>query len=207
VLTVLLRGRAAQDLSEALVRLVGDERQRALRAIALGWTPYATVDKVELSSSEGSSQVAIRAEITAVAYAQVQGQKPETRTWVLPGIDPVHVVFPRPYVSTLTSSYASLASRQSALAIHQATQYRVRRRIELPQSTKILRVPSRFEGKGPLLAASRKTHVTGTILEEDFTLDVATGTVAKERYDEFTAAAQRTDDAFRTSIRVKLSGP
>src|SRR5207244_611550 len=30
VLTVLLRGRAAQDLAEALVRLVGNERQRAL---------------------------------------------------------------------------------------------------------------------------------------------------------------------------------
>ena len=52
-ITVLLRGHSAQDLAEALVRLVGLERQRALRGIALGWVPFATVEKVELSSSEG----------------------------------------------------------------------------------------------------------------------------------------------------------
>src|SRR4029453_12049736 len=72
-LTVLLRGRSAQDLAEALVRLVGNDRQRALRGIALAWVPFATVEKVELSSTEGSWQVAIRAELTPPAYAQGGG--------------------------------------------------------------------------------------------------------------------------------------
>ena len=66
-LTVLLRGRAAQQISEAMLRLVGFERERALFGIALGWVPFATVEKVELSSTEGSWQIAIRAELDAPA--------------------------------------------------------------------------------------------------------------------------------------------
>lgn len=202
-ITVLLRGRTAQDLAEALVRLVGLERQRALRGIALGWVPFATVEKVELSSSEGSWQVAMRAELTAPAYAQVEGTKPESRTWVLPGMDPVHYVFPRPFVTTLSSTYASQAARESALAINHATQYHVRRRIELPAKAQITRLPGPFEGKGPLINASRKISVNGTSIEEDFTLDVTTGTVPRDKYDAFVSATHHADDAFRASTRVK----
>lgn len=204
-MTVLLRGHTAQDLAEALVRLTGLERQRALRGIALGWVPFATVEKVELSSSEGSWQVAIRADLTAPAYAQVEGTKPETRTWILPGMDPVHYLFPRPFVTTLSSTYASQAARESALAINHATQYHVRRRVELPTTAKIMKLPGPFEGKGPLLTASRKISVAGSSIEEDFTLDVTTGTVPLERYDEFVAAAHQADDAFRASTRAKPS--
>lgn len=207
VLTVLLRGRSAQDLAEALVRLVGNERQRALRGIALAWVPYATVEKVELSSSEGSWQVAIRAELTVPAYAQVEGQKAGSRTWILPGIDPVHYVFPRPYVSTLSSTYAGQGARENALAINHASQYHVRRRVDLPAKAQISRLPGPFEGKGPLLAAQRKISVAGQTIEEDFILDVTTGTVPRERYDDFVAEAHRTDDAFRASTRVKPPAP
>ncbi len=206
-MTVLLRGHTAQNLAEALVRLVGLERQRALRGIALGWVPFATVDKVELSSSEGSWQVAMRAELTAPAYAQLEGTKPETRTWVLPGMDPVHYVFPRPFVTTLSSTYASQAARESALAINHATQYHVRRRVELPAKAQISRVPGPFDEKGPLLGASRKITVNGTSIEEDFTLDVTTGTVPKEKYDAFVGSARHADDAFRASTRVRPPRP
>ncbi|HVH47962.1 MAG TPA: hypothetical protein VM925_36760, partial [Labilithrix sp.] len=206
-ITVLLRGHTAQDLAEALVRLVGLERQRALRGIALGWVPFATVEKVELSSSEGSWQVAMRADLTAPAYAQLEGTKPESRVWVLPGMDPVHYVFPRPYVTSLSSTYASQAARESALAINRATQYHVRRRIELPGKAKIARLPGPFEGKGPLLTASRQIAVAGTSIEEDFTLDVTTGTVPREKYESFVAATHHTDDAFRASTRVKPPTP
>lgn len=202
-ITVLLRGHTAQDLAEALVRLVGLERQRALRGIALGWVPFATVEKVELSSSEGSWQVAMRADLTAPGYAQLEGIKPEARVWVLPGMDPVHYVFPRPFVTTLSSTYASQAARESALAINQATQYHVRRRVELPPKAQIARLPGPFEGRGPLLSASRKISVSGTSIEEDFTLDVATGTVPRDKYDAFVTSAHSTDDAFRASTRVK----
>ncbi len=206
-LTVLLRGRSAQDVAEALVRIVGLERQRALRGIALAWVPFATVEKVELSSSEGSWQIAIRAELTAPAYAQIEGQKPGSRSWILPGIDPVHYVFPRPYVSTLGSTYASVGARQNALAINHATQYHVRRRVELPAKASIVRLPGPFDGKGPLLAAQRKASVNGVTIEEDFTLDVTTGTVPRDRYDEFVGQVHRTDDAFRASTRVKPPTP
>ncbi len=202
-MTVLLRGRSAQDLAEALVRLVGLERQRALRGIALGWIPYATVEKVELSSSEGSWQVAIRADLTAPAYAQVEGTKPGSKTWILPGMDPVHYVFPRPYVTSLSATYATHGARESALAINHATQYHVRRRVDLPAKAQIVRLPGPFDGKGPLLSATRKIAVNGTSIEEDFTLDVTTGTIAKDRYDEFVAETHKTDDAFRASTRVK----
>jgi hypothetical protein len=202
-LTVLLRGRSAQDLAEALVRLVGLERQRALRGIALGWVPFATVEKVELSSSEGSWQVAIRAELTAPAYAQIEGTKAGARTWVLPGIDPIHYVFPRPYVTTLGSTYASHGARENALAINHATQYHVRRRVDLPPKAAIARLPGAFDGKGPLLAAKRTISVAGSTIEEDFTLDVNTGTVARDKYDDFVTQAHRADDAFRASIQVK----
>lgn len=207
VLTVLLRGRSAQDLAEALVRLVGNERQRALRGIALAWVPFATVEKVELSSTEGSWQVAIRAELTAPAYAQIEGTKPATRSWVLPGIDPIHYVFPRPYVTTLSAAYASQSARESALAISHATQYHVRRRVELPAKAKITRLPGPFEGKGPLLSAQRKIAVAGNTIEEDFTLEVTTGTIPKDHYDAFVTETHRTDDAFRASTHVKPPTP
>jgi hypothetical protein len=206
-ITVLLRGQTAQDLSEALVRLVGVERQRALRGIALGWVPFATVDKVELSSSEGSWQVAIRADLTAPAYAQVEGTKPETRGWILPGLDPVHYVFPRPFVTSLSATYASQAARESALAINRATQYHVRRRIDLPAKSSLTRLPGPFDQKGPLFSATRKISVNGTSMEEDFTLDVTTGTIPQTQYEQFVAAAHHADDAFRASTRVKPPTP
>jgi hypothetical protein len=207
VLTVLLRGRSAQDLAEALVRLVGNERQRALRGIALAWVPFATVEKVELSSTEGSWQVAIRAELTAPAYAQVEGTKAGSRAWVLPGIDPIHYVFPRPYVTTLSAAYASQGSRESALAISHATQYHVRRRVELPAKASIARLPGPFEGKGPLMSAQRKISVAGQTIEEDFTLEVSTGTIPKDRYDAFVTETHRADDAFRASTHIKPPMP
>ena len=202
-ITALLRGHTAQELADALVHLVGLERQRALRGIALGWVPFATVDKVELSSTEESWQVAMRADLTAPAYAQIEGTKPDTRVWVLPGMDPVHYVFPRPFVTTLSSTYASQAARESALAINRSTQYHVRRRVELPPTASIARLPGPFDGKGPLFGATRKISVTGTAIEEDFTLDVASGTVAPDKYEAFVGAARQTDDAFRASTRVK----
>ncbi|HSO38133.1 MAG TPA: hypothetical protein VLT33_36650, partial [Labilithrix sp.] len=207
VLTVLLRGRSAQDLAEALVRLVGNERQRALRGIALAWVPFATVEKVELSSTEGSWQVAIRAELTAPAYAQLEGSKPGSRTWVLPGVDPIHYVFPRPYTTTLSATYASQGARESAFAISHATQYHMRRRVELPPKAQIARLPGPFEGKGPLLNAARKISVAGSTIEEDFTLEVTTGTVPRDKYDAFVTEIHRTDDAFRASTRIKPPTP
>lgn len=206
-ITVLLRGRAAQDLADALVRLVGLERQNALRGIALGWVPFATVETVDLSSTEGSWQVAIRAELSAPAYAKVEGTTPGGRSWVLPGMDPIHYVYPRPFVTTLSSTYATQAARDSALAVNHATQYHVRRRVELPDGARIELLPGPFEGKGPLVEATRRIAVSGATIEEDFTLEVSTGTVPREEYGAFVAVTHRADDAFRASTRVRPPPP
>jgi hypothetical protein len=201
VLTVLLRGRQAQEVAQALLRIVGDERQRALRGIALAWAPFGTVEKVELSSTEESWQVAIRAEINAPGYALREGDG--NATWFLPGIEPIHYVYPRPYVTTLAATYANQASRESALAISHATQYHLHRRVELPEQAAFTRLPGPFETKSQRVSASHKLSVSGTSLDEDFTLDVTTGTVARDAYNAFVDEAHRTDNAFRASTKVK----
>src|SRR5258708_6957772 len=122
--------------------------------------------------------------LRAPACAQIEGTRAEPRFWGLPGVDPVHYVFPRPFVTTLSSTYATQAARESALAINHATQYHVRRRVELPLKAKITRLPGPFDQKGPLLNAARKISVAGNSIEEDFTLDVSTGRVPREHPGE-----------------------
>ncbi len=200
-LTVLLRGRAAQQISEALFRLVGFQRERALRGIALGWVPFANVEDVQLSSSEGSWQVALRAHITVQDYAQPEGQK--TRTWLLPGIDPVHYVFPRPQVATLGATYASEGARENALSVSRAVQYHVHRRIELPKGAQVVRAPGPLDVRSPNLVASRAITVDGSAIDDEFILAVNTGTVAANRYAGFVSDAHRIDDGFLASTSVK----
>lgn len=200
-LTVLLRGRAAQEIAEALYRIVGVEREKALRGIALGWLPFANVENVALSSTEGSWQVAVRADVSVPAYAQPEGQK--TRTWVLPGIEPIHYVYPRSQVATLSATYASEGSRESALAISRTVQYHVHRRVELPKGAAILRLPGPVDVKDPNLEAQRKIAVDGLTIDEEFNLAVATGTVPLARYGAFVQSAHKADDGFLASTKVK----
>ncbi len=201
--TILLRGRDAQEIAEALLRTVGDERQRALRGVALAWVPFANVDSVALSSSEGSWQIALRAELSISAYAQIEGTTPATRTWVLPGVDPLHEVFPRAATSTLGATYVSQGQRETALAVSQAVQYHAHRRVELPRGAAVVRTPGPFEVATPSLEASRRIAVSGSVIEDDFVLGVPTGTIAADRYGAFVTDAHRTDDAFLASTRVK----
>lgn len=200
--TALLHGRAAQEIAEALTRVVGFERERTLRDVVLGWVPYANVNDVALSSSEGSWQIAVRASISVSGYAQVEAGTNGAKTWVLPGIDPVHWVFPRPGVASLTSTYAAEGSRQSALAVSHAVQYHAHRRVELPPGAKVAKLPGPFEAKTVSLGASRSISVAGSVIEESFLLSVPTGTIAPNDYPEFARNAQRTDDAFLASTRV-----
>jgi hypothetical protein len=196
--TIILRGRDAQELSEAMYRVVGAERQKALRGVVLAWVSFADVDEVGLSSSEGSWQVAVRADISVHGYAQAQQQQ-----WILPGIDPLHYPFPRPHVSTLGATYAGQGARENALAINMAVQYHVHRRVELPSGATITRSPMPFEVKSKELEVSRKLQVSGNVVEDDFVLAVSTATVAASKYQEFVRGAHQTDDAFRASTFAK----
>ena len=197
---VVLRGRGAQQLSEALFRIVGAERQRALRDVVLAWLPWANVDDdVTLASGEGSWQVSLRANISVGGYAQAQGEK----TWLLPGIETLHWAWPKARVSSLGATFAARAERESALAVSTAAQYHMHRRVELPAGVVVARLPGPIEVKTELLQASRKIAVTTSdnrhVIDDDFSLAIATGTVDKGDYARFVTAAHAADDAFLAS--------
>ena len=202
--TIVLRGRDAQTLAEALVKTVGAERQRALRDVVLAWLPWANVDDVQLASTEGSWQVSLRADVSVSGYAQLGG----TRTWLLPGLDTLHTSWPRARVSSLGATFATRAGRESALALSRAVQYHVHRRVELPKGAIVARMPGPLEVKAKLVEASRRIAVTapagaaGTALEDDFVLGVATGTIPAKDYDAFVSVAHAADDGFMASTRV-----
>jgi len=201
-LTMLLRGRTAQELAEALVHIVGAERQRALRAVVLSWVPFANIDDVQLSSSEGSWQIALRAELSIGSYAQIEGTSTRNQTWVLPGVEPIHSVFPRAFTTTLGAAYAGQGARENALAIAHAVQYHVRRRVELPVGASIARMPGPFDTKTPKLEASRKIAVRATC-RGGFHPRCSTEPSPTDRYGLFVTAAHKTDDAFLSSLRIK----
>jgi hypothetical protein len=207
--TVLLRGRDAQHLSEALFRLVGQERERALRTVVLAWLPEANVDSVSLSSSEGSWQVALRSEVSLVGFAGFETAKvgSSERTGAIPGLDPLHRAVQGLGAMTFGASYLRQADRDSALAIHHATNYHVRRRVELPAGVRVLRTPGPFMLEQAPFRAERnllwsKSGTGGPILEEDFRLDVATGTVETSQYPAFVRHARSIDAAFLASTRL-----
>jgi hypothetical protein len=200
---IALRGRDAQELAEILLRIVGAERQRTLRGVVLAWVPFANVDDVVLSSSEGSWQVDVRADISVSGYAQVEGATPAKRTWVLPGVDPMHWVMPRPYVSTLGATFTGQGARENALAISAAVQYQVHRRVELPAGASVMRLPSPLEVKTAHLEARRRIAVKALTIEDDFSLQVPTGTIPASEYAAFVNDTHKTDDAFLASTWVK----
>jgi hypothetical protein len=186
---------------------VGAERQRALRDVVLGWLPWANVDDVQLSSSEGSWQVSMRAQVSVSGFAQAQGRGKQ----MVPGMDSLHWVWPAHRVSSLAATFAERAGRESALAVSAAVQYHVHRRIELPSHAIPLRLPGPLDVKSSLLEGSRRIRVTGgegqpRAVEDDFVLGVATGTVPPDEYDAFARAAHAIDDAFLTGIAVGLEG-
>ncbi|MET0595477.1 MAG: hypothetical protein ABW133_22450, partial [Polyangiaceae bacterium] len=195
--TILLRGRTAQALADALEKVVGSDRSDMLRQVVLGWVPWANVDDVGLSSSEGSWQVSLRAAVTIPGYAQAEGA-----SWVLPGFEPLHFGFPRPYVGTLGATFASQGARESALAIDSAFQYHVHRRLDFDPSFKPLGTLPTVEQKDENLEALRRGKLENGILEEDFALSLATGTLDNESYGKFAESAHRVDDGFQAATRV-----
>jgi hypothetical protein len=201
-LAVVLRGREAQELSEAFFRVVGAERQRALRDVVLAWLPWANVDDVQLDSTEGSWQVALRAEVSVSGYAQLEAG----RTWLLPGLDTLHSSWPRSRVSTLGATFTTRAGRESALALNTAAQYHVHRRVELPKGASVTRLPGPIDVRAKLVEASRAIGVDkdGQVIEDDFVLGVATGTIAAKDYDAFVAVTRQADDGFLASTRVGM---
>ena len=200
--TVLLHGRTAQTLAEAFETVVGSDRQELLRGVVLGWVPWADVDDVTVSSTEGSWEVALRAKIAVHGYGRPEGKG--GKTWVLAGLEPVHIVFPRATVGTLGATYASRGARQNALSIDAPIQYHVHRRIELPAGARVTRAPTNLDVLGPNLTARRTTTSAGQVLEDSFTLSLPTGTIAAESYPVFVSKVQAVDNGFMAGTRVQV---
>jgi len=201
-LTVLLHGRSAQALSDTFELVVGSDRREILRGVVQTWMPWADVDDVSLSSAEGSWEVAIRADISVFGFGRAEGR--DGRTWVLPGSEPIHLVFPRSYVGTLGATYASRAARQNTLSIQTALQYHMRRRIELPPGARVTREPVAVEVKSNNVTGSRSVKVEGSVITEDFRLSVPTGTVTAGAYQKFVDDVHAIDDGFLSGIRVEV---
>lgn len=199
--TILLHGRPAQVLSDAFEVVVGTERRLILRGVVLGWLPWADVEDVALSSSEGSWEVALRATIKISGFGRPEGK--DGKVWVLPGVEPVHLLGGRNVVSTLGATYASRAERQSALSIDSPLQYHVRRRIELPAGAAVAREPAIIEVRDAHLSATRKGTYKGNVIEEDYHLNLPTGTVDADEYTAFVGRVHVVDDGFMAGIRVK----
>jgi hypothetical protein len=201
--TILLHGRTAQSLAEAFETVVGTDRREMLRSVVLGWVPWADVEDVSVSSMEGSWEIALRAAIAVHGYGRPEGK--DGKTWVLSGLEPVHFVYPRSIVGTLGATYASRGARQNALSINAPLQYHVHRRTELPPGTTVVRVPEGVNVDGKSLQASRKTTVSGQVIEDDFTLSLPTGTIAADSYQAFVDKVQAVDAGFMGGTRVNVS--
>jgi hypothetical protein len=200
--TVLLHGRTAQSLADAFDTVVGTERREILRGVVLGWLPWADVEDVAVSSSEGSWEVALRATIAIHGMGRPEGK--DGKTWVLAGLDPVHVVYPRGPVGTLGATYTSRGARQNALSIEAPLQYHFHRRVDLPAGVSLARAPGDLDIEDPNIKAHRKLKVSLGALEEDFVLSLPTGTVPAARYQAFVEKVQAIDDGFMAGTRLKV---
>jgi hypothetical protein len=70
----------------------------------------------------------------------------------------------------------------------------------------VARMPGPLDVKAKLVDASRKLTVSGggSVVEDDFILDVATGTIPAAEYDAFVGAAHAADDGFLAAVRVAM---
>jgi hypothetical protein len=199
--TVLLHGRGAQTLAELFETVVGTERRAVLRNVVLGWLPWADVDEVAVSSSEGSWEVALRATIAIHGFGRPEGK--DGKTWVLAGLEPVHQSVGR-IAGTLGATYASRGARQEALSIEAPLQYHLHRRIELPAGAVVVRAPAAVDVTDPNVTARRSLTQSGGALEESFTLSLPTGTVPVSRYQAFVEKVQAIDNGFMAGTRIRV---
>ncbi len=190
-----LRGRQAQSLSESFNYVVGEDRRNMLRGVVQAWLPWASVDDVSLATKEGSWEVGLTAEVTIPGFGSIEGK--EGKTWILPGYDPGRS-------GTLASIYASKVERASALNIDMPIQYRLKRRTKLPGNAKIEKLPSVVEQKSTFLNAGRKLSVEGDTIVEEFDMNLPTGTVSQDAYRAFLDTLQATDSGFLAGIRVRV---
>ncbi len=204
---VTLRGRSAQALASMFERAVGHDREQSLREAILGVIPNASVDKVELLSEEESSEISIRGSIRVANLAEKKSDaKGKTAYWVL-GTDPVHQTYPRGRTATLSSTFASQGTRDSALSVTRGLSYHLKWTIEFPEGATVVAPPS-FERSGraftggETLVAKRTSKSDKNVLVDEFILEVPPATVSAEGYAAFAKLCREIDAGFLRSASV-----
>jgi hypothetical protein len=195
--TVALRGADAQVIADELETLVGLRRDRRLRSVILGWLPSATVNQVSLASEPGAWQVTIKADVELPGYAQAEGGG-----WALPGLPPVHALAAQP--ATLGSAFGRQRSRDSALTVEQAIQYRMRRRVTLPARCRVVGTAPALVVRDPNIEAFRGVELAGEIVDERYELTVPTAVVDPGRYEGLVKTLTQVDDVFQSATRVSV---
>ncbi|MCC6524347.1 MAG: hypothetical protein IT373_16935 [Polyangiaceae bacterium] len=209
----VLRGRAAQKLSEAFETVVGTGKDELLRNVVLGWLPWADVRSVSLSSAPGAWEIALRADLGVPGFARPEGlaapgprapgkPDPAPASFTLPGVEPFHAVFPRAVATTLGARYTAQPGRTTAIAIDTPQLFHVRRRVELPAGFKVVREPPPFLLAAPEMQARRTLTVRDGAVEEDFVLNLPVGSVQPDALPGFTGHVRAVDEGFLYGIRI-----
>ncbi len=201
-LVAVVRGRSAQAIADAFQLVVGSERTQMLRNIVLGWVPWADVEDVVLDAEGGAWQVRLRATIAISGFARPEGKNGET--WVLPGVEPVHYVFPRAFATTLGTTYTAQRARATALSIESPIAFRMTRRIELPPGAVVERGAPAVTVEAPSLAAIRTARYEGSVISEEFVLSLPTGTIPVAEYPAFVERVQTVDSGFLAGMRIRV---
>lgn len=193
-LSLLLRGRDAQDVSAVLEELAGEERDETLRSYVLAWMP--TADVLNVKASAETWQVLLKADIEVASLLIPDGTR-----FAISGTPPLHS---SGRAATLGATYASQAKRTTALTIRDAIQYGIHRVIRLPKGTAISTPLPSLDVKDPgtNMAAKRTVKVDGTTLIEDFSFSLPTGVVSPKAFDAFTEVARSIDDGFQSVVRL-----
>jgi hypothetical protein len=194
-ISLLLRGRDAQDVSAVLEELAGEERDETLRGYVLAWMPTADVTNVKASAE--TWQVLLKADIEIASMLIPDGTR-----FAITGTPPLHG---GGRAATLGGTYASQAKRTTALTIREAIQYGIHRVIRLPKGTAISTPLPAVDVKDPgtNMTAKRTVKVDGTTLIEDFAFSLPTGVVSPKAFDAFTDVARAIDDGFQSVVRLQ----
>lgn len=213
-ITILLRGRLAQELSAAFERVVGQERDRILRSLVSAWVAGATVDEAAYSDRDG---IAVRARFTAGAYAErlntavstnpkaPAGAADKKVTFIVPGHVALHFDSGGER-STLLERYGDSLAREGTLSVRDAVRYHVRRSIELPPGFTLGRGPGPLHVESAGLRAERSFQVGtgkgGSTLVDDVRLSLETQTIEGAQVSAFVDTLRKVDEGLLASERI-----
>jgi hypothetical protein len=154
-------------------------------------------DVTEVKASTESFHIILNAKIEVPTLLVPDGAR-----FAIAGTPPLHG---GGRAATIGATYASQATRTTALTIRDAIQYTIHRVIRLPKNTAITTpLPSVYvKEAGTNMIGKRVVKVDGTTLIEDFSFALPTGVVQPKEFEAFTAAARSIDDGFQSVVRVQ----